>query len=85
MNGDQSVCQSCSMPVETGPYCPYCLDDRGELQAFEERVTRLSLFMRSREPELTVGESERRALEHMSRMPAWRDHPALRERLNRGR
>lgn len=85
MKSDPSACQSCSMTVETGPFCRYCLDDRGRLQALEERLVRLSQFMRSSEPGLTDADSERRALEHMAEMPAWRDHPELRARLTPGR
>lgn len=81
MNNEGTVCQSCSMPVETGPYCRYCVDENGELQAFDERLARLSQFMRNREPGLTDAESETRAVKHMATMPAWRDHPEVRARL----
>jgi hypothetical protein len=31
------ACESCSMPIESGRYCAYCVDERGELQPFETR------------------------------------------------
>lgn len=30
-------CENCSIPKENGKYCQYCVDENGELQAFEER------------------------------------------------
>ena len=32
---DTHPCESCSMPIETGRYCRYCVDASGELQPFE--------------------------------------------------
>jgi hypothetical protein len=34
-------CGSCSMPIESGRYCAYCVDERGELQPFETRFARM--------------------------------------------
>jgi hypothetical protein len=29
------------MPIESGPYGQYCVDDHGKLQAFDERFERM--------------------------------------------
>jgi hypothetical protein len=34
-------CESCGMPIESGPYGQYCVDDHGKLQAFDERFERM--------------------------------------------
>ena len=31
------ACESCSMPIESGTYCQYCVTENGELQPFDER------------------------------------------------
>jgi len=38
MNSVIHRCESCSMPIETGRYCSYCVTPNGELQPFEERL-----------------------------------------------
>jgi hypothetical protein len=48
---DKHPCESCSMPIETGKYCQYCVDARGELQAFEERFERMIAWQQKRTPE----------------------------------
>ena len=67
-------CQSCAMPIESGVYCTYCTDEHGALQSFEERLRRMSQFMRREDPSLSVDEATAKAKEYMSQMPAWRDH-----------
>jgi len=74
-------CQSCGMPIESGPYCPHCVDEEGNLQAFEERFERMVQWTRREKPQLDSGAAERATLEYMARMPAWRDHPDLKRRL----
>ena len=37
MNQTMHPCESCSMPIETGTYCSYCVTASGELQPFDER------------------------------------------------
>src|ERR1017187_9781579 len=41
----QHQCQSCAMPIETGVYCQYCSDEKGNLQPFEERFDRMVQWM----------------------------------------
>lgn len=78
---DKTPCQSCSMPIEAGPYCQYCVDESGELQPFGERFERMLQWTRRHEPGLSAADAERKTLEFMSTMPAWKDHPELRHRL----
>lgn len=77
----KSTCESCGMPVAAGPYCEHCVDEDGALQGFEERLVRMSRWLRGHDPALTRAKAEVRALGHMAAMPAWRDHPELRRRL----
>lgn len=76
----QSNCQSCGMPIEHGPYCQYCADDHGRLHGFQETVRRMSAFWQSRDGSLTSERAEQQTLEHMAQMPAWKDHPELKEK-----
>ena len=70
-------CQSCGMPIESGVYCPHCVDAQGNLQSFEERFERMVQWAASREPGLTRDAAERRTRDYMRTLPAWRDHPKL--------
>jgi hypothetical protein len=65
------------MPIETGRYCQYCTDDRGQLQAFDERFERMVGWQQRRSPEATRAELEAATLAFMARMPAWKDHPRV--------
>jgi len=65
------------MPIESGPYCEHCIDEAGELQAFEERFERMSQWIRRHESGLKDEDVASRVLEFMSKMPAWRDHPRV--------
>lgn len=71
-------CESCSMPIETGRYCQYCVDERGELQAFEERFERMMAWQARRSPEKNREALEAETLAYMATMPAWKDHPRVR-------
>ena len=82
MKTSKTPCQSCGMPIESGPYCPHCVDDEGSLQTFEVRLDRMIQWTRRDAPDLSPAAVERRTLEHMATMPAWRDHPALRRKLD---
>jgi hypothetical protein len=75
-------CQSCGMPIESGPYCRHCVDDEGNLQAFEERFERMVQWTRREKPDLDAAAAERATLKYMAGMPAWRDHPDLKRRLS---
>ena len=77
----ETKCQSCGMPIESGPYCQHCVDDQGDLQAFQERFARMIQWTRRETPDLDEAAAERRTLEYMATMPAWRDHPELKRKL----
>lgn len=74
---DKHPCESCSMPIETGRYCVYCVDDKGELQSFDERLERMIAFQQGRTPNASRAELESATLAYMARMPAWKDHPRV--------
>ena len=73
----KTPCESCGMPIEKGRYCGYCVDERGDLQPFEERFERMVQFRVRQEPTATRAELERRTLETMANLPAWKDHPRV--------
>lgn len=78
MKNTTTTCESCGLPIEAGAYCQYCVDQEGNLQAFEERLERLSQWIRRTQGgDLSPASAERQALDHMATMPAWRNHPAL--------
>ena len=71
-------CESCGMSIEAGPYCTYCVDATGKLQPFDERLERMIQWLQRREPALDRATAERRTLEYMGTMPAWKEHPRVR-------
>ena len=75
-----SPCESCGMPIETGPYCNYCVDESGKLQPFEERFERMVQWQARREPNASREALEKKTLAYMATMPAWKDHPRVRGR-----
>jgi hypothetical protein len=77
----QKRCESCAMPIESGVYCRYCADERGNLQPFEERFERMVQWMSREKPDLAPTEVRQQTLAYMAQMPAWRDHPALKAAL----
>ena len=66
------ACESCSMPIETGRYCPYCTDEAGQLQPFDERFERMIAWQQRKTPDASRAELERATLAFMARMPAWK-------------
>ena len=70
-------CQSCAMPIESGSYCKYCADEKGNLQPFEERFERMVKWMSKQKPDLSPAEAQKQTLTYMAQMPAWRDHPKV--------
>jgi hypothetical protein len=70
-------CESCGMPIETGRYCQYCSDEKGELQPFDERFARMVQFTQRQQPGLSRADAERQTLAYMAKMPAWKDHPRV--------
>jgi hypothetical protein len=73
----KTPCESCGMPIEAGPYCEYCLDEHGNLQAFDERFERMVQWQARREPNASRADLEKKTLAYMATMPAWRDHPRV--------
>lgn len=75
-------CLSCGMPLSAEtqrsgtPYCQYCTTDAGELQPFEERFERMTQWT-MREDKLDRARAEAQTRDYMRKMPAWKDHPAL--------
>jgi hypothetical protein len=78
MSHDKTPCESCSMPIETGPYCQYCVTDEGKLQPFEERFERMIAWQVKRTPDASRADLEAATLAFMAKMPAWKDHPRVR-------
>lgn len=81
---EKHPCQSCGLPIESGPYCPYCVDERGQLQRFEERFERMVQFAQRRDPEASEATLKAQTLAYMATMPAWRGHPELLARQREG-
>jgi hypothetical protein len=65
------------MPIETGRYCQYCVDEKGELQSFEERFERMVSWQARKSPEKSRAVLEAETLAYMAKMPAWQDHPKV--------
>jgi hypothetical protein len=70
-------CESCGMPFEAGLYCQYCVDEKGQLQPFDERFERMVQWQKKREPDASRADLEKKTLAYMATMPAWRDHPRV--------
>jgi hypothetical protein len=66
------------MPLESGRYCQYCVDEKGELQPFEQRFERMVAWQARRSPEKNREALEAETLAYMAKMPAWKDHPKVR-------
>lgn len=73
------TCESCGMPIESGPYCQYCVDETGRLQDFPTRFERMVAWQERRGS--SRAQAERETIAYMSTLPAWRDHPAVLARL----
>ena len=72
-----ATCQSCSMTIESGPYCEHCADPSGDLLAFEEVVARFDQWTARRNPDSSADEIRTQTLAFMATMPAWQDHPQV--------
>ncbi len=72
-------CESCGMPIEAGPYCPHCVDARGQLQDFATRFDRMVAWQQRRGSPRAQAEAE--TIAYMATMPAWKDHPEVLARL----
>ncbi len=76
------ACESCGMPIETGHYCQYCVDEDGTLQAFDTRFERMVQWQERRGSPRAQAEAE--TIEYMAKMPAWKDNPEVQRRLKGG-
>ena len=74
-------CESCSMPIESGHYCQYCVTTDGALQPFEERFEKMVGWQLRQKPGTSRADAERDTIAFMAKMPAWREHPQVRARL----
>jgi len=70
-------CESCGMSIETGRYCPYCVDSQGQLQDFDTRFERMVQWALREDKSLGRAGAEQRTLAYMARMPAWAQHPRV--------
>ena len=75
---DKHPCESCSMPIETGRYCQYCVNEKGELPPFDERFERMVSWQARKSPGKSRETLEAETLAFMAKMPAWKDHPKVR-------
>lgn len=73
------ACESCGMPIKSGPYCQHCVDESGALQDFPTRFERMVQWRERRGSPRAQAEAE--TIAYMSKMPAWKDHPEVRARL----
>ncbi len=83
--GTGGSCESCGMPVDSGRYCAHCVDGKGNLQPFHERLEKMVEFQLHRNPGLTGEEARAQSRQYMAAMPAWRNHPELAEFATGGR
>ena len=74
---DDHKCESCSMPIESGAYCQYCVTASGELQSFEERFEKMIGWQMRQKPGLSRNQAEADTLVFMAEMPAWKNHPKV--------
>ena len=73
-------CESCGMPIESGPYCQHCVDETGALQDFDTRFERM-VGWTMKEGIKDRQTAERETLAYMASMPAWAGHPEVKARL----
>ena len=55
---DKTRCDSCGMPIQSGVYCQYCVDEQGHLQSFEIRFEKMVQWVLANEPETSREEAE---------------------------
>jgi len=69
------------MPIETGRYCQYCVNEKGELQPFDDRFERMVSWQARKSPGKSREALEAETLAFMAKMPAWKNHPKVRGAL----
>lgn len=72
-----NMCQSCGMKINIGKYCQYCVNEKGELQTFDERLEKMITWCREEDPNIPYDSAKLRTLEYMRTMPAWKNHPRI--------
>jgi hypothetical protein len=77
MSDQKHPCESCSVPIESGTYCQYCVTPGGGLQPFEERFEKMVGWQMRQKPGLSRAQAERDTLAFMAMMPAWKNHPRV--------
>ena len=70
-------CQSCGMKIDNGIYCQYCVDEKGNLQEFDERFERMVQWVLRKDPSTPREKAEQQTRDYMRTMPAWKDHAKL--------
>ena len=70
-------CESCGMPIESGPLCQYCKGPDGALIGFDETFERFVAWSMDEGMAKTKEEAEEKTLQYMATMPAWKDHPKV--------
>ncbi|MCR9247764.1 MAG: hypothetical protein NXI31_22280 [bacterium] len=79
---DKQPCQSCTMPIESGPLCQYCGDEHGKLRPFGELFERMVQWTLSQPDAPERAAAERQTIAFMAEQPAWRGHPEITRRMN---
>jgi hypothetical protein len=77
MNPEKHPCESCSMPIESGIYCSYCVTPSGELQPFDQRFENMVSWQMRQRPGLSRAQAEKDTFAFMRTMPAWKEHPRV--------
>ncbi len=68
----ENRCESCAMPVESGRYCPHCVDGFGDLQAFNERLQRMVELRGRHSPETSPEQLRAESLRGSAGPCRWR-------------
>jgi hypothetical protein len=68
------------MPIESGPYCQYCVDANGKLKSFAETFERFRQWTLRENPKLGQEQATQNVLGFMAEIPAWKDHPEVLKR-----
>ena len=67
-------CQSCGMPLadqSSGPYCPYCTNEDGELKSREAVREGIAAWLQMFTPDAENVNLQKRAESYLNAMPAW--------------
>jgi len=70
-------CESCGMSIDDGTYCQYCVNEKGELKAFDELFERMVQWTVKEEKNISHEDAKIKTRAYMRAMPAWKNHPSL--------